>query len=73
MSLTIEHLKSQYLQLPNEDLGEYYQRLHKHARELKIIQIRTSLRLLGATVPGSTNYYLKVSLEDLVDLVEDLI
>lgn len=71
-SLTIEHLKTMYHQLDGEDISSYYERLHYHARKLKLVQIRAALDVVDDYFDPTLNH-IKNIIKDLADLVEDLI
>lgn len=71
-SLSVEHLKKTYPQLTEENPSEYYERLHYHARKLKLVQIRATLELMDDYF-SSELHNIKTIIRDLTDLVEDLI
>lgn len=74
-SLNVENLKLIYPQINGEDLGEYYQRLHFHARGLKLTHVRASLDNAREKVTELNLDSIDIiqAIRDLTDLVEDLI
>lgn len=71
-SLNVEHLKKTYNQIEGESPSEYYERLHYHARKLKLEQIRAALSKVDDYF-DSQLHDMKNIIRDLTDLVEDLI
>lgn len=71
-SLNVEHLKKTYPQLTEESPSEYYERLHYHARVLKLEQVRAELASVDDYF-SSELHNIKNIIRDLTDLVEDLI
>lgn len=74
-SLNVEHLKDIYPQISGEIPSEYYERLHFHARELKLTHVRTSLDNAREQVTELNLDSIDIikAIRDLADLVEDLI
>jgi len=74
-SLNVENLKSIYPQINGETPSEYYERLHFHARELKLIHVRASLDVAREQVTELNLDSIDIiqAIRDLADLVEDLI
>jgi len=74
-SLNVEHLKKTYPQINGETPSEYYERLHYHARKLKLVHVRANLDEAREQVTSDNMDSIEIikAIRDLADLVEDLI